>query len=117
MNDYRLRLELTHDSELTVEEKREQTSSIQWWHTMDLGDGVVTNGNDDSPAKEKEWKISPQIFKGKTVLDIGAWDGYFSFLAEQSGASEVTALDMEEKEGFKLAHRAYNSKVKYIIEV
>jgi tRNA (mo5U34)-methyltransferase len=29
----------------------------------------------------------------RTVLDIGAWDGFFSFTAEQLGAEKVTALD------------------------
>jgi tRNA (mo5U34)-methyltransferase len=27
------------------------------------------------------------------VLDIGAWDGYYTFLAEKAGASRVVALD------------------------
>jgi tRNA (mo5U34)-methyltransferase len=27
------------------------------------------------------------------VLDVGAWDGYYSFLAERSGATRVVALD------------------------
>ena len=31
--------------------------------------------------------------RGKSVLDIGAWDGYFSFLAEERGASRVVACD------------------------
>jgi tRNA (mo5U34)-methyltransferase len=30
---------------------------------------------------------------GKTVLDIGTWDGYFAFKAESLGAAGVTALD------------------------
>ena len=32
-------------------------------------------------------------FSGRSVLDIGAWDGYYSFLAERQGASRVVALD------------------------
>jgi tRNA (mo5U34)-methyltransferase len=32
-------------------------------------------------------------FTGRTVLDIGAWDGYYSFQAERGGASRVVALD------------------------
>ncbi|HVL02911.1 MAG TPA: DUF1698 domain-containing protein [Acidimicrobiales bacterium] len=32
-------------------------------------------------------------FSGRSVLDIGAWDGYYSFLAERLGASRVVALD------------------------
>jgi tRNA (mo5U34)-methyltransferase len=30
---------------------------------------------------------------GRSVLDIGAWDGLYSFRAEQAGASRVVALD------------------------
>ena len=30
---------------------------------------------------------------GRSVLDIGAWDGKYSFLAEQEGAARVVALD------------------------
>jgi tRNA (mo5U34)-methyltransferase len=30
---------------------------------------------------------------GKTVLDVGAWDGWFSFAAERLGARRVVALD------------------------
>jgi tRNA (mo5U34)-methyltransferase len=31
--------------------------------------------------------------KGRSVLDIGAYDGYFSFAAERAGAARVVALD------------------------
>jgi tRNA (mo5U34)-methyltransferase len=31
--------------------------------------------------------------RGKSVLDIGAWDGFFSFEAERHGAARVVALD------------------------
>jgi tRNA (mo5U34)-methyltransferase len=32
-------------------------------------------------------------FAGRSVLDIGCWDGYWSFYAEQRGASRVLATD------------------------
>jgi tRNA (mo5U34)-methyltransferase len=32
-------------------------------------------------------------FAGRSVLDIGAWDGYYSFLAERNGARRVVSLD------------------------
>src|SRR6266436_2822961 len=35
----------------------------------------------------------PQDLTGKTVLDIGAWDGYFSFEFERRGAKRVLAID------------------------
>ena len=64
---------------MTVEEKRSGAEAIKWWHKMDLGDGVITNGPDPTEDKAKMWELTEDIFKGKTVLDIGAWDGYFSF--------------------------------------
>jgi tRNA (mo5U34)-methyltransferase len=58
-------------------------------HTIDLGNGVVTKG------RGVHWHGSETFpeFKGRSVLDIGAWDGYYSFLAEREGASRVVALD------------------------
>ncbi|MFT7618472.1 MAG: hypothetical protein ACI97A_002115 [Planctomycetota bacterium] len=32
-------------------------------------------------------------FQGKSVIDIGCWDGYFSFQAERRGASLVVGFD------------------------
>jgi len=65
-----------------------------WWHSIDLGDGVVTPGH-KTPAhlalEIEAWKLPD--FAGKTVLDIGAWDGFYSFLAERSGARRVVAID------------------------
>jgi tRNA (mo5U34)-methyltransferase len=62
----------------------------KWFHTIDLGGGLVTNG--DSPVSEIIAKSIPNV-KGKSVLDIGAWDGKYSFEAEAAGASRVVALD------------------------
>ena len=101
---------------MTVDEKREGSEAIKWWHKMDLGDGVITDGPDPAEQKGEAWQLNENLFKDKTVLDIGAWDGYFSFLAERLGAKEVTALDISTKKGFEFAHKVYNSKVKYIIQ-
>jgi tRNA (mo5U34)-methyltransferase len=73
----------------TPEELQAQADTMGWFHSIDLGDGVVTKG-----LSELAW--SPDQlpdFTGKSVLDIGAWDGYYSFLAEKHGASRVIALD------------------------
>ena len=61
-----------------------------WFHTIDLGDGLVTKG--DSPSSEIIAQAMPDV-TGKSVLDIGAWDGKYSFEAERAGASRVVALD------------------------
>ncbi len=96
-----------------------EISSINWFHTIDLGDGVVTPGDDDSPAKLKQLAF-PQTLSGKTFLDIGAWDGFFSFEAERRGASRVLATDSyvwqgnvpgKSKAGFLAARKALKSKI------
>lgn len=65
-----------------------------WWHSIDLGQGVVTPGW-KTPVKLKRELASLQIpdLTNRSVLDIGAWDGFYSFQAEQRGASRVVALD------------------------
>jgi tRNA (mo5U34)-methyltransferase len=65
-----------------------------WWHSIDLGGGVVSDGRKSAEHLAREWDAMrlPSL-AGKSVLDIGAWDGYFSFRAEAEGASRVVALD------------------------
>jgi tRNA (mo5U34)-methyltransferase len=73
----------------TPAELQAEADEIQWYHSIDLGDGVVTKG---AGVQETGTEIFPDM-AGRTVLDIGAWDGKFSFLAEKCGASRVVALD------------------------
>jgi tRNA (mo5U34)-methyltransferase len=74
---------------LDLEDLRQRVDSVVWYHTLDLGHGIITDGYC------KTYLEGPQLphFRGQRVLDIGAWDGYYSFLAEREGASEVVALD------------------------
>lgn len=66
-----------------------QADAISWFHSIDLGQGVRTRGLTTQVLGPE--KFPP--FAGRTVLDIGAWDGYHSFLAEREGATRVVALD------------------------
>jgi len=66
-----------------------QADALHWYHTIDLGHGVVTKGDS---AQDEGTGILPDV-TGRSVLDIGAWDGKYSFLAERAGASRVVALD------------------------
>lgn len=99
-------------------ELRKEIAKVTWWHRIDLGHEVVTPGADDTPEKLKTLGF-PEDLSGMTVLDIGAWDGFFSFEAERRGASRVLAIDSfyrdgqgwEGKTGFDLARRILNSKV------
>ena len=65
-----------------------------WWHSIDLGDGVVTPGQKSAELLESEWRtIDLPDLRGRSVLDIGGWDGYFAFAAERAGAERVAVLD------------------------
>lgn len=99
-----------------VEELKREVAKINWFHTIDLGHGVLTPGLCDA---NKGKKILPKNLEGMTVLDIGAWDGFYSFEAERHGASRVLATDSYSwsgegwgtKAGFELARKALNSQV------
>jgi tRNA (mo5U34)-methyltransferase len=59
-----------------------------------MPDGSVTPGEKTPDVLQQEWQdLSLPSISRKTVLDIGAWDGWFSFQAECSGASRTVALD------------------------
>ena len=74
---------------LTPAELQAQADSFGWFHSIDLGRGVRTKGLSELALRTDQL---PDL-AGKSVLDIGAWDGYYSFLAERQGASRVVALD------------------------
>jgi tRNA (mo5U34)-methyltransferase len=66
-----------------------------WWHTIDLGGGILTPGrkNFELMKLEAEAVFSPLNLTGKSVLDVGAWNGGFSVEAARRGASRVVGLD------------------------
>jgi tRNA (mo5U34)-methyltransferase len=61
-----------------------------WYHRIELPGGVVTPGF--APHRAESYRI-PERLDGLTVLDIGAWDGYWSFEAVKRGAARVLAID------------------------
>ena len=104
---------------MTNEDTAKLVSSIKWFHCINLPDGTITPGIDRNHGKLKHLHM-PADMSGKTFLDIGAWDGFFSFEAERRGASRVLATDSfvwqgkvpgYSKEGFLAARKLLNSKV------
>jgi tRNA (mo5U34)-methyltransferase len=100
---------------------RARAESLKWYHTLDLGHGVVTQGIDNSAERLPRLQL-PRDLSGRSVLDIGAWDGFFSFEAERRHASRVVATDHyawhgtgwgtgQGKAGFQLARAALDSRV------
>ena len=104
---------------LDVERLRREVEAVRWFHRIDLGHGIITPGLDIDGRAKIAFNNIPADLSGKTVLDIGAWDGLFSFEAEKNGARRVLATDSfawsgggwGSKTGFDLARRALQSRV------
>lgn len=113
-----------------------EVSAIEWYHTIDLGGGVVTPGFYDHRPLLPAYQL-PERLDGLRVLDIACFDGYWSYEFERRGAAEVVALDIESAaeldlawrvragmdkaaldrrfgQGFALAHKTLGSKVRRV---
>lgn len=105
---------------LTDSEVRASQPDIKWFHSFRFTDGTEFSGYKALSRLNAEADL---IFRfsvsGKSVLDIGAWDGFFSFEAEKRGASRVLATDhfcwsgspYGTKAGFDFVHSKLKSKV------
>ena len=99
-----------------------------WFHTFALNRaaGIYTPG----VARDHRYRVStlPSDFGGMSVLDVGTFDGFYAFLAEDRGADRVVAIDNEQYrlwvasrwgvelaggEGFRTIHRLLDSGVEY----
>jgi tRNA (mo5U34)-methyltransferase len=117
------------------QEKLDLVNSYKpWWHSIDFGDDVISNGRKSQFCHYQEIKnwFPSDFFTDKRVLDVGTWDGYYAFHAEKMGAKEVVAVDhfmwnvhkddtsgnRESKRGFDIAKKLLNSNVKeYDIDI
>jgi len=87
-----------------------------WYHSFEFPDGTSIDGYMPLAIQKARWARFPlpEDLRGKRVLDIGAWDGWFSFEAERRGA-DVIAIDAVEQPTFLQVHRKLKSKVDYRI--
>lgn len=79
-------------NKLSAREIHQKISGVQWWHRININ-GVVTPGLQAPAAQEWISNAIGQDLTGLDVLDIGAWDGYYTFLAESRGARRTVAID------------------------
>lgn len=111
-----LRLLKAQDERSTewVKEQIEILNRKGLYHSIQLPDGRVLEGVQG--VEHLKMRLSqfpvPEDLTGKRVLDIGAWDGWFSFEMERRGA-EVVAVDCIDVEKFRLARELLGSKVDY----
>ncbi len=74
----------------------QRMNSLTWWHAIPIPAlGVTTPGAEPASRYRDNWMRIPwPVIRGKAVLDLGARDGLYSFLAEEAGASRVVAVDL-----------------------
>lgn len=63
-----------------------------WYHTVDLGNGLVTPGQYDYRETVQAFPF-PADMTGATLLEVGSATGFFSFEAERRGA-KVTSVEL-----------------------
>ena len=85
------------------------------YHSIQLPDGSVLPGL--QPIEHLRRRLDlfglPSDLRGRRVLDIGAWDGWFSFECERRGA-EVVAADCIPLDTFLEAKELLGSQVEYL---
>jgi tRNA (mo5U34)-methyltransferase len=72
----------------------DRIAPIDWYHSIDVGSGVVTPGMFDHRAYLRHYPI-PERLDGMRVLDVATFDGFWAFEFERRGAAEVVAIDVE----------------------
>lgn len=109
------------DDTLSVSENaadfQKRLDASKWFHSFKFSNGSRAAGRD--PSHHKLRSLGLPDLTGKSVLDIGAYDGYFSFQAERLGAAKVTACDDyvwthatdPSKQNFEFLRSALNSRV------
>ncbi len=78
---------------LTTELRTRIERHPEWYHTLDLGPGLLTPGwFDTRPLLERI--PFPADLSGARCLDVATFDGFWAFTMEQRGAAEVVAIDL-----------------------
>ena len=113
----------------------EKITGQEWYHSIDLGHGVITPGFVDHRDQLPYYAL-PASLEGLRVLDVATFDGYWAFEFERRGAEVVAAdvaswtevdvprlmlphaasfgLDRPTGIGFGLAHEILGSRVKRV---
>jgi tRNA (mo5U34)-methyltransferase len=110
----------------------EKARARDWYHTLELGPGVVTDGMFDMRPYVDRYGL-PERMEGMRALDVGTFDGFWAFEMERRGAT-VVGLDVDSEadldyaprrrpksfpdrrrgEGFELAREALGSRVERV---
>ena len=105
----------------------EEVARHEWLYSQDLGGGIVTPGRFGPPNPQIKGAFDQVDFRGRHVLDVGCYEGQWSFEAERRGAASVLATDylvgdprarpsergVNELPTFRLAHTILQSRAEY----
>ena len=83
--------------------------------TLRFPDGSILKGRYDMEKYLDYYQI-PQDLSGKTVLDIGTANGFFSFEFSKRGAKEVIAMDINDEKWKEEINQLMNTNVKFVIK-
>jgi tRNA (mo5U34)-methyltransferase len=72
----------------------ERVNRLPWFHQLVFADGVVTPGATTIDVLEAAANVYfRDDLAGRSLIDIGCWDGFNSFEAKRRGATRVLATD------------------------
>lgn len=73
----------------------ESLAGVHWHHSVELPDGTVIQGWKPLEVMKQQYEhtFGPLTLSGKSVLDLGTWNGAFAVEAARRGAGKVTAAD------------------------
>ncbi len=74
---------------------RAEVARYPWYHTLELGDGIVTDAMFDHRPVLDRYPL-PADLSGLHCLDVGTMDGFWAFEMERRGAASVTAIDLDD---------------------
>jgi tRNA (mo5U34)-methyltransferase len=121
---------MTGTAAIGADELRRRAEELDWYHSMELAPGLVTQGMFDLRPYVERYGL-PADLSGTRALDVGTFDGFWAFELERRGA-EVVALDVDrvqeldwpprlrpDEDGvrgdtFRLAHAGYGSSVERV---
>ena len=101
---------------------------VRWYHEFDFPNGLRARkpaADPDVAGHRLLWRfieLDKLDLAGKSVLDIGCWDGYWSFYAERRGARRVLATDDTAEnwgcgDGLRLARELFGSRIETRLDV
>ncbi|WP_008318760.1 class I SAM-dependent methyltransferase [Leptolyngbya sp. PCC 6406] len=90
-------------------------AGVHWHQKWEVFQGIFTPGL-NPVNKLCTYAQLPEDLSGMRVLDVGAWNGCFSFECERRGAREVVAYSLEnpQESGFDRLKALLHSKVTYV---